>query len=412
MWFDGQRQPNTLYVANTSRGKDSTAMLRAIQLMGWPLDMICSVDIWFDEDTPAELPQMVKFKDEYDAKILEWFGIPVTRLCATKRERQKQTESVTHSGSHTAECSTTGCHQEADLKERSEDSRCAEKAGARNLRQTKLTYCDIFYRQLKPREREREKARHNQRIPDCRWNMVQQRSQTERITGFPYTGVAGRGMGWCTGELKKTVLRDSRFRSIAETGVHDSSKYRIKGFPLSHQRGGLWCQDRLKDFSGKAAQTVRTSPLAAPVNDGRKINIVHYIGIASDEPKRIAKHIDKPDKVLPLVQICWDEALCGLEAQYMDMLSPTYLDGQLRDGCWFCHNQGINQLRRLRKNYPELWAKLMKLDLDSPVTFHPDGHTVHDFDRRFQLEDEGLIDPSKRFWWKMLDDDLQYMMNL
>ena len=87
MWFDGQRQPNTLYVANTSRGKDSTAMLRAIQLMGWPLDMICSVDIWFDESTPAELPPMVKFKDEYDRKVFEWFGVPVTRLCATKRSQ-------------------------------------------------------------------------------------------------------------------------------------------------------------------------------------------------------------------------------------------------------------------------------------------------------------------------------------
>lgn len=61
-------------------------MLRAIQLMGWPLDMICSVDIWFDDDTPAELPPMVAFKDEYDAKVLETFGIPVTRLCATKKE--------------------------------------------------------------------------------------------------------------------------------------------------------------------------------------------------------------------------------------------------------------------------------------------------------------------------------------
>lgn len=92
MWFDGQRQPNTLYVANTSRGKDSTAMLRAIQLMRWPLDMICSVDIWFDEETPAELPPMVAFKNDYDAKALAWFGVPVTRLCAAKREREREKE--------------------------------------------------------------------------------------------------------------------------------------------------------------------------------------------------------------------------------------------------------------------------------------------------------------------------------
>lgn len=144
------------------------------------------------------------------------------------------------------------------------------------------------------------------------------------------------------------------------------------------------------------------------MNDGRNINIVHYIGIAADEQPRIKRHIDAKDKVLPLVQIGWDEALCGLEATYMDMLSPTYTDGQLRDGCWFCHNQGVNQLRRLRKNYPKLWEKLLKLDDDSPVTFHPDGHTVRDFDKRFELEDAGLIDTKAQFRWAMLDDDLNY----
>ena len=114
--------------------------------------------------------------------------------------------------------------------------------------------------------------------------------------------------------------------------------------------------------------------------------------------------------VLPLVQIGWDEALCGLEATYMGMLSPTYTDGKLRDGCWFCHNQNVDSLRRLRHDYPELWALLMKWDLDSPVTFHADGRTVHDFDLRFQMEDEGLIDRQKPFFWKMLDEELNYKL--
>lgn len=158
----------------------------------------------------------------------------------------------------------------------------------------------------------------------------------------------------------------------------------IKGFPKTN---GSWCKHLYK-----------------PRNEGRKINIVHYVGIAADEPLRIAKHIDKKDMILPLVQIGWDEDLCGLEATYMDMLSPTYSDGQLRDGCWFCHNQGVDQLRRLRKNYPDLWAKLLKLDEDSPVTFHADGHTVHDFDERFQAEDDGYIYPDERFRWDMLNN--------
>lgn len=137
--------------------------------------------------------------------------------------------------------------------------------------------------------------------------------------------------------------------------------------------------------------------LSMPLHKGQT-NVVQYVGIANDEPLRIAKHIGKKNKVLPLVQIGWDEALCGLEAKYLDMLSPTYTTS-MRDGCWFCHNQGIAQLRNLRKNYPDLWAKLMALDLDSPVTFHADGHTVHDFDRRFQCEDEGIIKADEKFRW-------------
>ena len=45
----------------------------------------------------------------------------------------------------------------------------------------------------------------------------------------------------------------------------------------------------------------------------------------------------------------------------------------------------------------------MKWDLDSPVSFKADGHTVHDFDRRFQLEDERKIPANRTFRWSMLE---------
>ena len=106
---------------------------------------------------------------------------------------------------------------------------------------------------------------------------------------------------------------------------------------------------------------------------------------------------------LPLVEAGWDEDMCGLWCQLSDMLSPTYTHSY-RDGCWFCHNQGVGQLRYLYQNYPELWQKLLKLDLDSPVTFHADGHTVHDFDRRFRLEEEGYKPTGKTFSWKDVEN--------
>lgn len=135
---------------------------------------------------------------------------------------------------------------------------------------------------------------------------------------------------------------------------------------------------------------------------------MHLLGIAADEPGRIARYIDKPGYVLPLVEVDWHEDLCGLWCQYERMLSPVY-ENACRSGCWFCHNQGIEQLRLLRRNYPDLWAILLKWDLDSPVTFKADGHTVHDFDRRFHMEDMGIIPTDNTFRWKMLDEPPKFV---
>lgn len=150
----------------------------------------------------------------------------------------------------------------------------------------------------------------------------------------------------------------------------------------------------------------RSTFLPGSLARGAKKNIVQYLGIAADEPVRIERH-QKPGFKLPLVEAGWTEAMCRDWCEKNGLLSPIYTDSA-RGGCWFCHNQGVGQLRLLRKNYPELWALLMKWDLDSPVSFKPNGKTVHDYDRRFQLEDEGLIKPEDRFLWSMLDEELNY----
>ena len=139
-------------------------------------------------------------------------------------------------------------------------------------------------------------------------------------------------------------------------------------------------------------------------------DIVDYIGIAADEPKRFGQLNER--KRAPLVEFGIEEDLCGLHCQYADTLSPSY-ETSCRDGCWFCHNQGVDQLRLLRKNYPERWALLLKWDKDSVTTFHADGHTVHDFDARFALEDAGLISPNDKWLWGYLKDTpIQLKLNI
>lgn len=162
----------------------------------------------------------------------------------------------------------------------------------------------------------------------------------------------------------------------------------IWGFPMVR---GNWCNSQLKMSCLKKLN---------------KPDIVQYIGIAADEPNRFHNLTDR--KRSPLVGHGIDEAECRRIGEELDLLSPIYTQSA-RGGCWFCHNQGVNQLRLLRKQYPEYWSLMLKWDKDSPVTFHPDGRTVHDFDKRFQLEDDGLIYPDdKVFRWDMLDGELNY----
>lgn len=171
-------------------------------------------------------------------------------------------------------------------------------------------------------------------------------------------------------------------------GVANPGRNGIYGFPV---RVGAWCNSRLKVSALKKAQPTGS---------------IIYMGIAADEPNRFHNLTDV--KKSPLVEAGWTEHDCRLWCEGNDLLSPIYTTAT-RSGCWFCHNQGVGQLRLLRKKYPELWALMLKWDADSPVSFKADGHTVHDFDRRFRLEDEGLIYPDdKVFRWDMLDKELNY----
>jgi hypothetical protein len=179
------------------------------------------------------------------------------------------------------------------------------------------------------------------------------------------------------------ITYENYFYRIIESGKNEG---RIYGFPFQR---GAWCNSRLKMMARVGA--IKTGD-------------VEYVGIAYDEKKR-HKIISKTT-VAPLVDFGIDEDLCGLHCKYEGILSPSY-ESSYRDGCWFCHNQGVDQLRHLRKKHPELWHLLLKWDADSPIPFKADGRTVHDYDRRFEYEELGIVPKDRTFKWKMLDEERQ-----
>ena len=214
------------------------------------------------------------------------------------------------------------------------------------------------------------------------------RANPQNASGGGYTGFPYQTGPWCNTKLKVRAIGLPLHSGelVQETQRRELSK----GSPTRQPWDG--------------AKTSNAGFSQSSLAQGAKTNIVQYLGIAADEPERIARH-QKPGFKLPLVEIGWDEAYCRQWCEENDLLSPIYTTST-RGGCWFCHNQGVGQLRLLRKTYPDLWALLLKWDEDSPTTFKADGHTVNDYDLRFKLEDEWLIFPDDgNFRWAMLNDD-------
>lgn len=216
--------------------------------------------------------------------------------------------------------------------------------------------------------------------------MVEFKKKADKIIKERY-GIAVEHIAAVERERERVLSYEDLFYREFKTGKRCGTIY---GFPF---KNGAWCNSGLK---------TRVLDKLAKVQEA-DTSVVHYLGIAADEPERIKRH-SRPGIILPLVEIGWDEAYCRKWCEENDLLSPIYTD-VARGGCWFCHNQSVSQLRLLRKNYPDLWKLLLKWDNDSPVSFKPDGHTVHDYDKRFQAEDEGRVPIDRKFRWKMLKED-------
>ena len=258
---------------------------------------------------------------------------------------------------------------------------------ARNKDGSKKTYEQMFYH-----------------VPVRRSQTVQVEREREiglrpgSIYGFPTLWSK-----WC-----QTVLK--RSAGVPNTWINQGISRDLCGqlVPETQTRAGYRDSQRRYPHGAENSKSTRSRrPLSTERPTRReKRNIVEYLGIAADEPARFGQLNER--KRAPLVEFGIEEDLCGLYCRYDRCLGPSY-ETSCRDGCWFCHNQGVDSLRNLWRNYPDYWELLLKWDKDSPVTFKADGHTVHDFDRRFQMEVERKIPTDRTFRWAMLDNPPKFV---
>ena len=164
-------------------------------------------------------------------------------------------------------------------------------------------------------------------------------------------------------EQKKSF--EDYFYTVKKTG-------KTYGFPYTIS---AWCNDRLKIRVFKEYYKKQ------------KEEYVTYIGIAYDEPKRLARL--KENERAPLAtewKMTEEDCLKFLEDRGLD--NPLYEKFD-RLGCWFCPKQSLKSLRVLRRDYPDLWEIILKWQEDSKVPFRAD-YNAFELEEKFKREDDQL----------------------
>ncbi len=115
----------------------------------------------------------------------------------------------------------------------------------------------------------------------------------------------------------------------------------------------------------------------------KEYEIVQYIGIAADEPKRIREHC------YPLVEWGMTEKDC-LEYCYRRGFAWGGLYELFRRvSCWCCPLQPLKELRVLRRHFPELWEQLLDWESKTWRNFRSD-YSAGELEVRFLFEEECL----------------------
>lgn len=194
------------------------------------------------------------------------------------------------------------------------------------------------------------------------------------------------------------ICSDFTYVSVLSSCSKSGKAY---GFPSIKAN---WCNSRLK---------------IGAINKIKKLygECSSIIGIAADETERLERNQKIPMAIFPLAEIRWNETDCRKWCEDNALLSPLYQRNN-RGGCWFCHNQTIAELRFLRNVFPERYYKLLELERylkdklgDVPCSNFFMHHSLAEYEKRFCLEDEGLITPETRFKWDMIRNDYPFTLN-
>lgn len=163
----------------------------------------------------------------------------------------------------------------------------------------------------------------------------------------------------------------------------------------------IWISSAVQSLEGPKKGEVRAWPLCGKCYIQRDLKnrplerymrtlrgqITQYVGIAADEPKRLAR-LAGTNKVSLLAKYGVAEASALALCKRYNLLSPIY-EFTSRGGCFFCPNAGWSELQHLYNYHPDLWNYLLALQ-------KPPNKTTERFNRVYRFDE---IDEIIRRGW-------------
>ena len=114
-------------------------------------------------------------------------------------------------------------------------------------------------------------------------------------------------------------------------------------------------------------------------------NVIQYIGIAADEPKRLERLAF--GKVAPLAKFGFTEAdalaYCYERGFFWEENGVRLHDILDRVSCWCCANKNLKELRNIHDYLPEYWDRLKALQARTERPMKGPGKSVFDLEERF-----------------------------
>lgn len=193
-------------------------------------------------------------------------------------------------------------------------------------------------------------------------------------------------------EIKFTVLRSDKsfdylmFEHKVKRRNKDLDKF--SGYSWAGNRS-RWCTSKLKiDLIEKYLSSL-----------SKQFKVIQMIGIAADEEYRLERENNqRTNQRHPLVEWGWTEEdtlhYCydkGFDWEGLYEIFRKDNDKCPRVSCWCCPLQPLEDLRKLRKHFPELWEELKDMQSRTWRKIKPD-YTVQQLDIRFALEEKYLAE--------------------